>query len=283
MDSLSKIFESIIKYGGVASSKQKVKILPNTRIKMYKPLRNTPALYQYGEPYQKPKQNQEALKIKNSPSPSYLTVNNDLDHLSQYFGNMNMNKKRTPLKQTKQVKFKSSPSPPYLTTNGSNGSNGSDIDFLSRQFNNVKIKKSHSPNILTVKDDVDDIVKMFENVKIKPVKPVRKQSIKTKKKKSTKASRRKLPKMDVDISDDDFLSGLLNKSMRISRQTKKSISQPTRRSTRNIKQPDRYVPESPVRPSHRKSTRIKQKQDNRSPAKLSPIVEERTKKQRKNG
>lgn len=277
MDSLSKIFESIIKYGGVASSKQKVKILPNTRIKMYKPLRNTPALYQYGEPYQKPKQNQEALKIKNSPSPSYLTINNDLDHLSQYFGNMNVNKKRTPLKQTKQVKFKSSPSLPYLTTDGSNIV---DVDFLSRQFDNVKIKKSPSPKVLTVKDDVDDIVKMFENVKIKPV---RIKSIKTKKKKSTKASRRKLPKMDVDLSDDDFLSGLLNKSMRISRQSKKPISQPTRRSTRNIKQPDRYVPESPARPSQRKSTRIKKKQDNRSPAKLSPIVEERTKKQRKNG
>jgi hypothetical protein len=270
MDSLSKIFESMIKYGGVASSKQKVKILPNTRIKMYKPLR-------YHVPYQKSKQNQETLKIKNSPSSSYLIVNNDLDHLSQYFGNMNMNKKRTPLKQTKQVKFKSSPSPPYLTTDGSNGS---DIDFLSRQFDNVKIKKSPSPNVLTVKDDVDDVVKMFEKVKIKPI---QKQSIKTKKKQSTKASRRKLPKMNVDISDDDFLSGLLNKSMRISRQPKKPIVQPTRRSTRNIKQPDRYVPESPVRHSQRKSTRIKQKQDKRSPAKLSPIVEERTKKQRKNG
>lgn len=244
MDSLSKMIESFdkfIKHGGVASSKSMVRLLPNTRKKMYKPIRDTPD-FRRVQTYQHPQNmkyytQQHPIKIKNSPSPT--------DELSQYFGKINMNK-RTP---TKQVKFQKSP----------------------------------SPNVLSASDDLDDLMKMFGNVKIQPGKKQTKKTTRktTRKTKSTKASRRKLPKMDVDVSDDDFLSGLLNKSMRIStKQSKKPIAQPTRRSTRNVKKPDRFVPESTTQ---RKSERIKQKQDKRSPMKLSPIVEEKTKKQRKNG
>ena len=273
MDSLSKMskmfesFDKFVKHGGIASSKHKVRLLPNTRNKMYEPTRDTHVFSKI-----QPNAYQQVPKIKHLPSSRYLTTNNDIDDLSQYLGNMNVNKKRTP---SKKVHFNKSQSPPHSNVRNT------DVDLLSQQFDNVKIKKSPSPkNVLTISDDIEDLMKMFGNVKIKQVKkqPTRKT---TKKTKSTKASRRKLPKMDVDINDEDFLSGLMNKSMRIStKKVKKPTAQATRRSTRNVKKPERFVPES--RPQ-RQSQRIKQKQDKRSPMKLSPIVEERTKKQRKNG
>ena len=135
----------------------------------------------------------------------------------------------------------------------------------------------------TESENIHLTLKFLGEIDKKKIKQVKKQPTRktTKKTKSTKASRRKLPKMDVDINDEDFLSGLMNKSMRIStKKVKKPTAQATRRSTRNVKKPERFVPES--RPQ-RQSQRIKQKQDKRSPMKLSPIVEERTKKQRKNG
>ena len=237
MNLITNLFSSYFedfKDGGVASSKSRTKVLRNTRDKMYKPSRNQ-HVFSNLLPYKQIKE----VKIKNTPSSSYVKVeNSQVDDL---------------LHQFEKIKVKSP----------------SDLKF-SKQ----KIKKSPSPRNIDDTGEMDSFMKMFESIKIKPDKKL--SSKKSTKKANTKrSSTSKKPKMDIDISDDDFLTGLMMKSMRISNKKKKvpqMTSQPLRRSSRTVRKPDRYDPSS---------TQIKKKQEKRSPIKLSPIVEERIKKQRK--
>jgi hypothetical protein len=256
MDTLSKLFMGSssmnkvkkvqsLKRGGLASTRPMIKMLPNTRNKMYKLFRDTSyaipvtpnvkRIQSYPLP-QNMVQN-KPLKLRKSPSPKKLNSIDDIDDLINSIGVLNINKSKN---------------------------------------------KSPSPNAINA-DDINDLVNMFGKVKLKPKtnrpnRPVQKKT-NTKSKTKTQSNSRRTMKNN----DDDMLSSLFEKKMKIgNKKQMKQPQQPLRRSSRTIKQPERYTD----KPNERKSQRNDPKQQNkRIPMQLSPIQEEKTKqkKQRRNG
>jgi len=227
-----------LKRGGLASTRPMIKMLPNTRNKMYKLFRDT----SYAIPV-----TPNVKRIQSYPLPQ----------------NMVQNK---PLKQRK------SPSPQKLNS----------IDDLINSIDVLNINKSKtkspSPNAINA-DDINDLVNMFGKVKLKQKtnRPVQKKT-NTKSKTSTQSKSRRTMKNN----DDDLLSSLFEKKMKIgNKKQMKQPQQPLRRSSRTIKQPERYTD----KPNEKRSQRNDPKQQKkRIPMQLSPIQEEKTKqkKQRRN-
>ena len=147
MDTLSKLFMGSssmnkvkkvqsLKRGGLASTRPMIKMLPNTRNKMYKLFRDTSyaipvtpnvkRIQSYPLP-QNMVQN-KPLKLRKSPSPKKLNSIDDIDDLINSIGVLNINKSKN-----------KSPSP--------NAINADDINDLVNMFGKVKLKpKTNRPN-----------------------------------------------------------------------------------------------------------------------------------------
>lgn len=134
MDTLSKMFISSSpskngkngQYGGLASTKKMSKILPNTRNKIFKLLRDTsyatPAIKRI-QSYSLPQNmsHKGQINIRKSPSPR---KNNDFDDLVSSMKGLNINKSN---------KYKKSKSPTPFNTE--------DVNDLVNMFGKVKIQQ----------------------------------------------------------------------------------------------------------------------------------------------